>query len=392
MSIVKRKNGTYDVEVYVNSKRVATKRGFATKTKAMQWHEERRSNYRADPDRAVRVKVPDRTFDELLEAYMKHHLPTVKETTEMRYLVDINERIRERFKFCKLKDISHEVVLKLQTELLDSLSQKSINNCIALLKSIFTFGINLKMLRENPCTQIKPFKTLVRDYSWWKNWDDVQTFLQATTSDRKGPPHYRGGRDPYAAGYRLGVECGMRLGEIVGLSKSDVDLERCAIHIHRQWVVKKMDYDAPKHNKVRTIGFDPDSDLRELLKDAIEASPHPEMIFVDDDGKRVRNDKLAGRYFQNWITLLGLPRIAFHDTRHTFASWFMIRGGDIWELMELLGHSNVKTTMRYAHLSPKVKRVPSMNGGNGPDNDDDVTAKKITSSSRQKRPISLVRQ
>ena len=40
----------------------------------------------------------------------------------------------------------------------------------------------------------------------------------------------------------------------------------------------------------------------------------------------------------------------FHDLRHTFASWYMINGGDLYELAKILGHSNIKMTERYAKL------------------------------------------
>ena len=41
------------------------------------------------------------------------------------------------------------------------------------------------------------------------------------------------------------------------------------------------------------------------------------------------------------------------DLRHTFASWFMMNGGDHYELAKILGHSNIKTTERYAKLAKK---------------------------------------
>ena len=42
----------------------------------------------------------------------------------------------------------------------------------------------------------------------------------------------------------------------------------------------------------------------------------------------------------------------FHDLRHTFASWFVMRGGTVQELQQTLGHATITMTMRYAHLSP----------------------------------------
>jgi site-specific recombinase XerD len=43
----------------------------------------------------------------------------------------------------------------------------------------------------------------------------------------------------------------------------------------------------------------------------------------------------------------------FHDLRHTFASWYMMMGGDLYVLSKILGHRNVRTTERYAKLARK---------------------------------------
>ena len=53
-------------------------------------------------------------------------------------------------------------------------------------------------------------------------------------------------------------------------------------------------------------------------------------------------------------TLLGLTKITdfrFHDLRHTFATWYMMNGGDLYELAKILGHSNIKMTERCAKLA-----------------------------------------
>ena len=356
MSISKRKNGTYNVEVYIDGKRVAMKRGFRNKTEAKIYHDEVKSKHRQDP---LTAALNDYTFDQLVTNYETIHLPKVRPGTRERYKIDIDLRLRPKFGAFKLKTITPEMIMAYQTELLKSLKPKSINNCIALIGAIFNFGIVTKMVRDNPCKLLKPIKVAAKTFNWWDKWDDVQKFLAATVNEPLSADHFQGGKDPYAAAYRLALECGMRLGEVVGLSKQDIDFERGQILVHRQWLIKEMDYGPVKHNKIRTIGFDVNSDLAKMLKAAVENSKDPEVIFVTLDGERVRSDKLSGFYFAAWIEKLGLPDITFHDLRHTFASWFMIRGGNIWELMEILGHSNISTTMRYAHLSSKVKVVPS---------------------------------
>ena len=45
--------------------------------------------------------------------------------------------------------------------------------------------------------------------------------------------------------------------------------------------------------------------------------------------------------------------LAFHDLRHTFASQFVMNGGSIFDLQKILGHTDIKMTMRYSHFSPE---------------------------------------
>ncbi len=53
----------------------------------------------------------------------------------------------------------------------------------------------------------------------------------------------------------------------------------------------------------------------------------------------------------------GLADFRFHDLRHTFASWARINGADIADICEALNHSDIKMTMRYAHITPETHRT-----------------------------------
>jgi integrase len=48
-----------------------------------------------------------------------------------------------------------------------------------------------------------------------------------------------------------------------------------------------------------------------------------------------------------------IKQITLHDLRHTFASNYMMNGGEIFKLQKMLGNTDIKMTMRYAHLSPE---------------------------------------
>jgi site-specific recombinase XerD len=61
--------------------------------------------------------------------------------------------------------------------------------------------------------------------------------------------------------------------------------------------------------------------------------------------------------FETAVAAAGIGDFRFHDYRHHFASWFMMRGGQLQALKELLGHRGIKTTLIYAHLSPSHLRA-----------------------------------
>jgi len=64
-----------------------------------------------------------------------------------------------------------------------------------------------------------------------------------------------------------------------------------------------------------------------------------------------------GTAFASALTRAGIKGFRFHDLRHTFASHYMMRAGQLYDLKETLGHSDVKMTARYAHLSPAHLRA-----------------------------------
>jgi len=57
------------------------------------------------------------------------------------------------------------------------------------------------------------------------------------------------------------------------------------------------------------------------------------------------------RSFETILRMAEIQNFRFHDLRHTFASWYMMNGGDLYELAKILGHANIKMTQRYPKLA-----------------------------------------
>lgn len=75
-------------------------------------------------------------------------------------------------------------------------------------------------------------------------------------------------------------------------------------------------------------------------------------IFPPRKGAEGKRRRLEGS-FEDLLNRAKISNFRFHDLRHTFASWNMMNGGDLYELAKILGHANIKMTERYAKLGRK---------------------------------------
>jgi hypothetical protein len=73
-------------------------------------------------------------------------------------------------------------------------------------------------------------------------------------------------------------------------------------------------------------------------------------IFPPKRGATGERQRVEGS-FETVLELAGIRDFRFHDLRHTFASWYMMNGGDLYQLAKILGHANIKMTEGYAKLS-----------------------------------------
>ena len=78
--------------------------------------------------------------------------------------------------------------------------------------------------------------------------------------------------------------------------------------------------------------------------------------FNQRESARVFKNQSLRKAYENAVSNAKLDDVNYHTLRHTFASWAVMRGVSLKELQELLGHSSLAMTMRYAHLAPERLR------------------------------------
>jgi integrase len=129
---------------------------------------------------------------------------------------------------------------------------------------------------------------------------------------------------------------GMRIAEIFGLKWSDL-LYREELIVVRTKL---------KGGKVRYVPMPPELAQEFRRYPAVFGEDH---IFPPAPGAKQERQRVD-KSFATVLELAGIKEFRFHDLRHTFASWYMMNGGDLYELAKILGHTNIKMTERYAKL------------------------------------------
>jgi integrase len=129
----------------------------------------------------------------------------------------------------------------------------------------------------------------------------------------------------------------MRLGEILNLKWENVDLKRRIIAVTRA-----------KSKKIRHIPIN--GTLLDVLSGIKRNHPY---VFINPDRGEPWQQVKKG--FKSACLKAGVENLRFHDLRHTFATRLIERGTDIITIRDLLGHSSVRVTERYAHSQDKRK-------------------------------------
>jgi integrase len=147
----------------------------------------------------------------------------------------------------------------------------------------------------------------------------------------------------------VALRTGLRHGELLALRWQDVDLVAGRLMVRQALSAKRID--TPKNGRTREVPLS-DETIR-----ALKAHRHlrGEFVFCDGAGKLLTRDACK---WPLWAACkrAGLRLIGWHTLRHTFASHLVMRGAPLKAVQELLGHSDITMTMRYAHLSADARR------------------------------------
>ena len=214
----------------------------------------------------------------------------------------------------------------------------TINRHFALLRRAFTLAIEDGKLARNPVSGVTFFPESNRT-----------RFLSDEELTR-----LRNVLPPWAwAWVCLAIESGMRQGEQFSLQWKWVDLDNSVITI-------------PMSKSGRTRHVPLSEGAKAILRsfDTFTRSPY---VFpsVHNPLKPLNPDSFLEFVYQPGLRKAGIQGSVWHSLRHTAASRRVMAGVDLFSVSKVLGHQDIKTTMRYSHLSPQHLRETVNRGSLG---------------------------
>ena len=244
--------------------------------------------------------------------------------------------------YTTLNELNHLVIRSWLVSMMESgMEARSVNRKISTLKSYYKFLIREGKVELNPMAKIISPKTAKKlpvfvDKTHMENLFDFEVF----------EPGFEGHRNRMIL--LLFYQTGMRLSELTGLKKSDLDFSNCQLKV------------LGKRNKERIIPFT--LNFKKDLEDYLQAIP-PEYaagsyLFAQKSGKKLYPKQVYNLVNAALSHVTTIHKKSPHVLRHTFATHMLNNGADLNAIKEILGHANLSATQVYTHNSiEKLKNV-----------------------------------
>lgn len=314
MSVKQDKSGKWSVQV--DRKGIPrVRKAFDDKRSAESFEREYLARYAT----RINANSDSRSLTELVELWFEYHGLNLADGERRRQcLLDMASALKNPV----ASQLTAEDFVKYRAARLRAgLTQKTFNNHHGYLSSVFNKLRKLKVIDwENPLSEVDFIKIQERQLSYL-SIDQIQLLLDTISDGCLNESTY------FVA--QLCLRTGARWGEAESLR-------------FKQLHAGRVTFEFTKGKRTRTVPLDP-AFYAELMRFAGYKNPD-DRVFTNCIGSFRRAVARAD---------LDLPSgQCSHILRHSFASHFMMKGGNILSLQRILGHADISMTMRYAHLSP----------------------------------------
>lgn len=274
----------------------------------------------------------------------------------------------------RMDEITQWQMTKWQTqEKKRGLKESTINRNLTALRGILTKAVEWDVLPTTPLSKVKNLKIISDDRIRYLDNDEESRLLNALkerqtegVTGRESANEWRESRGyeqwSEIEGYIdhlepiviLALNTGMRRGEIFQLVWGNVDFNKRIVTVSAA---------TAKSSKTRHIPLNDEAfNILSEWKNQVKHSKDNLVFPNPQTGKPLTTIKTSWKVLMTKAKIL---EFRFHDCRHTFASKLVMAGIDLNTVRELLGHGDIKMTLRYAHLAPehKAQAVALLNTG-----------------------------
>ena len=249
----------------------------------------------------------------------------------------------------------------------------TINRELSILSAMINHAIEqLEWPMSNPVRgrKLKEPEGRVR----WITHSEADRLVAAAKTQRSG--------ERLADFILLGLNTGARMNELLKMSWSRVDFDNALLHLEGE---------DTKSAKRRSLPLN-DAAIAALKRRWVWVAnhcPQSEWVFAKTNGERL------GCIRQGFNTACETARIRnfrIHDLRHTCASWMVSEGVPLLDVKEVLGHSTIKMTEKYAHLAPHRARdaVNQLGNRTVASTPADAVQHPLSQSQHNERPVHLI--
>lgn len=315
---------------YSGEKKQRKKRGFKLQREAKEWEHD---------FLLMQSAQPTMPFSSLSELFLEDKKKTLKKTTYITYKNVLDNSVTPYFKNLTINQITPMAVRKYSQYLTGEtdLSNATIKKNMMLLSTVCNFAVKYYGLRANPCKAAGvTIKKEPKKLNFW-TFDQFNAFISTFRED-----------DTFRIAFMVLYYTGIRVGELMALTPSDITGNKLTITKTLQYVEKGNDVTAPKT---------PASN-REILMPSILVKClkyHFKRFYDLTDDTRLFTHTVSGyRYsLKKHAEMAGVPIIRTHDLRHSNASLLIELGFSALLVAERLGHENASMTLDiYSHLYP----------------------------------------
>lgn len=338
------RRGTWYCQFYYEDwqgvKKKKQKRGFKTKKEALEWE----SNFKLSANANM-----DMTLGAFVEIYFRDKDGELKERSIKNKKYMIEAHVLPYFENKPMNSITPSDIIQWQNTMREKgFAQTYLRMIQNQITALFTHASNIYNLANNPCKKVKKMGKADADKIDFWTKAEYDKFIETFEVGNR-----------YYVLFEILFWTGCREGELLALTKSDIDFVNNKLHISKTYyrTERKDIITAPKtEQSVRTI------DIPEFSKQEIKDYVDKMYELPDDERIFPIVAEAVQHMLKNHADKAGIKRIRVHSLRHSHVAYLINQGVQPLIIKERLGHRDIKITLNtYGHLYPsQQKQVAEM--------------------------------